>query len=182
MDYSWIHTTPTAILMAILSTIGIYITLILCTRFAGVRSFSKLSGFDFAITVAIGSLIASTVLADSPPLGLAIVVLATLYVVQILVGKLRRSSSFVRNIVDNKPILLMKGDVMLEANMAKAKVSKADIFAKLREANVLKFDQILAVIMETTGDISVLHHDKENIEFDLELLDNLADEFRAIDP
>lgn len=32
-----------------------YVAVILLTRLAGVRSFSKMSGFDFAVTVAIGS-------------------------------------------------------------------------------------------------------------------------------
>ena len=46
---------------------------------------------------------------------------------------------------------------ILEENMAKANVSKYELIAKLREANALNFDQVLAVVLETTGDMSVLH-------------------------
>ena len=181
MDYTWIDTSLTAILMALISTAGIYVTLILFTRLAGVRSFSKLSSFDFAITVAIGSLIASTILADTPSLLLAIVALLALFLTQVILAKLRRSSSFVQSIVDNKAVLLMKGEHFLEDNMRQAKVTRSDLLAKLRAANVLKLDQIHAVVMESTGDISVLHHDKENVAFDTELLDDLEDEFKSID-
>ena len=36
-------------------------------------------------------------------------------------------------------------------------MTRADLLAKLREANVLSFHQVHAVVMETTGDVSVLH-------------------------
>lgn len=68
MDYSWLTTTWTDILMVLISTMGIYAALIIFTRFAGLRSFSKLSSFDFAVTVAVGSVIATTVLTENPPL------------------------------------------------------------------------------------------------------------------
>ena len=36
-------------------------------------------------------------------------------------------------------------------------MTEADLRAKLREANVLAMDEIRAVVMESTGDVSVLH-------------------------
>lgn len=180
MNLSWIETTLSASLMAILSTIGIYVALIFLTRISGVRSFSKLSSFDFAITVAIGSLLASTIISKDPPLLLAIVALSSLFAIQMLVASLR-NNNFVSKLVNNKPLLLMKGDVMLIRNMRKGQVSQPDLLAKLREANVLKVDQIQAVIMETTGDISVLHHQKERVNFDTEVLGDLKEEYENID-
>lgn len=169
MDYSWILTSFQSVLMVILSTLGIYFALILFTRLAGVRTFSKMSSFDFAVTVAIGSLIASTILTESPPLFQAIVAMGALFVIQISIASFRETS-LVRNLVDNKPILLMRGAEILEPNMRKAKVTKEDLLGKLREANVTQFSQIKAVVMETTGDISVLHHEDEDHDLEEELL------------
>lgn len=170
MDYSWINTTWSAVLMATLSTIGIYISLVLFTRIAGLRSFSKMSSFDFAITVAIGSVIASTILAKDPPLYLAITALATLYVLQITVASLRGSTSIMSKLVNNEPLLLMRGTKILEDNLKKAKVTHADLRAKLREANATQLSQVKAVVMEATGDIAVLHHEDPDHEIDDELL------------
>lgn len=172
MDASWIVTSWSAIVMVLISTAGIYAALILFTRLAGVRTFSKMSSFDFAVTVAIGSLIASTVLSQDPPLFQAIIALACLFGIQMGVARLRENK-LVQQIVDNKPVLLMDGTKMLEQNMKKAKVSHSDMLAKLREANVTQFRQVKAVIMETTGDISVLHHSDEEHELDEDLLDDL---------
>lgn len=170
MDISWIVTSWTAIVMVVLSTLGIYIALILLTRVAGLRSFSKMSSFDFAITVAIGSIIASTILAKEPPLFQAIVALAVLYAVQMTVASLRGKATFMSKVMDNQPLLLMKGTKILEQNLKRAKVTREDLRAKLREANVTQLSQVRAVVMEATGDISVLHHKDENHMLDSILL------------
>lgn len=169
MDSSWIVTSFNSAFMVIMSTLGIYFALIIFTRLAGVRTFSKMSSFDFAVTVAIGSLIASTILTKSPPLIQSIVAMGTLFIIQMGIAALRETE-FVRNLVDNKPILLMNGTELLEENMKKAKVTREDVLGKLREANVTQFNQIKAVVMETTGDISVLHHHEEDHELEEELL------------
>ena len=46
---------------------------------------------------------------------------------------------------------------ILEENLAKANVSKEELIAKLREANTIHFNQVFAVVLETTGDMSVMH-------------------------
>lgn len=170
MDLSWILTTWDALLMVVISTVGIYIALIFFTRFGGLRSFSKMSSFDFAVTVAIGSVVATTLLSSDPPLLQAIVALGILYVVQIAVARLRIKNTAIGKMVDNKPILLMDGPSVLNKNLDKAGVTISDLRAKLREANVTQFKQIKAVVMESTGDISVLHHGDEDHELDPHLL------------
>ncbi len=173
MNLSWIETTLTASLMVVLSTLGIYAALVLFTRIAGLRSFSKISSFDFAITIAIGSVIASTIMSKNPPLLQAIVALGVLYLVQMTVARLRGSSTSMSALVDNEPLLLMDGTEILEENLKKAKVTLADLRGKLREANVTQMSQVKAVVMETTGDVSVLHHQDENHELDASMLEEV---------
>ncbi|NGP90035.1 DUF421 domain-containing protein [Fodinibius halophilus] len=175
LDYSWIGTTWSALFMVLLSTIGIYIILIVLTRMSGLRSFSKMSSFDFAITVAFGSIIASTVLAEDPPLLQAAAGLISLFGIQMIVSSLRGSSTVMSTLVDNEPILLMRGTEILDENLREAKVTHNDLRAKLREANVTKMTQIQAVVMESTGDIAVLHNDSKNHEIDDFLLKGVRD-------
>lgn len=170
MDLSWLNTTWTAVLMIVISSVGIYVALILFTRIAGLRSFSKMSSFDFAMTVAIGSLIASTIISDSPPLYQAMAALAVLYILQIAVAILRVKSTAVSKLVNNQPLLLMRGSDILQDNLKEARVTHDDLRAKLREANVTQLSQIYAVVMEATGDISVMHNDSDEHELDDELL------------
>jgi len=161
-DPSWIYTTYTAAWMALLTTLGIYFTLIVVTRLMGLRSFSKLSSFDFAVTVAIGSLLATVLVSKNPTLLLGVAALLSLYLVQFVLATLRRKWSWVGRLVDNKPLMVMDGKVILEKNLSRARMTQADLFAKLRESNVTDLDQVYAVVVESTGDVSVLHSAKDD--------------------
>jgi uncharacterized membrane protein YcaP (DUF421 family) len=153
--------------------VGIYLVLILFTRLAGLRSFSKMSSFDFAITVAFGSLLASTVLTRSPPLAQSIVALAALFLMQYLVSQFRTRSGLVADAVDNDPALIMDGPTILHDNMKAVRMTEDDLYAKLREANVTRLEQVRAVVVESTGDVSVLHADPAADPLDAELLHNV---------
>lgn len=157
----WFAASPTALLGVVLSTLGLYAVLIALIRLVGLRSFSKMSSFDFAMTVAVGSVLASTILSASPPLAQASVALASLFGVQFVIALLRKRTSWMEHVVDNEPIVLMNGDRILHDNLRRARVTENDLWAKLREANVLRPNEIRAVVLETTGDISVLHGDPD---------------------
>jgi uncharacterized membrane protein YcaP (DUF421 family) len=157
----WFEASTTSLIAIVLTAIGIYIATIIFTRIAGKRSFSKMSSFDFAMTVAIGSIIATTVLSKSVSLLQGVVGMAAVYLLQIAVAMLRRFD-FIQELTDNKPLLLMDRQEILYKNLKKARVTEADLKSKLREANVLERSQIKAVIFEATGDIAVLHSKDEN--------------------
>ncbi|MDQ4144877.1 MAG: DUF421 domain-containing protein [Actinomycetota bacterium] len=152
---SKLGTTWATLLLAALATLGIFISTVVYTRLTGLRSFSKMSSFDFAITVAIGSLIASVGLTSSALLT-GVVSLGTLFAMQTGIALLRRVAKFSK-VVDNEPLLLMAGEHMLSDNLRQARITEDDVRAKLREANVLNYEELRAVVLETTGDVSVIH-------------------------
>ena len=142
----------------LLSSVAVYLAVIVLTRLAGVRSLAKMSSFDFAATVAVGSTVASTAL-GSTPLVNGLLVLALLYGLQYLVATLRRRG-VLRGLTDNEPILLVAGDQVLEGNLRHARVSREELHSQLRLAGVSRLSQVRAVVMETTGDVSVLRADE----------------------
>lgn len=152
----WITTNANTVALILLSTVGIYAAVILFTRLNGLRTFSKMSSFDFAITVAVGSVVAGTILSRTPSLVEGVVALATLFLCQRTVSWLRYHIN-AASVVDNEPVLLMVGDTIFKDVLKQTRVTEEDIYGKLREANVLDFDEVQAVILEATGDISVLH-------------------------
>ncbi|NNF63879.1 MAG: DUF421 domain-containing protein [Acidimicrobiia bacterium] len=142
---------------------------ILYVRIAGLRTFAKMSSFDFAITLAIGSILGSSAL-STVPLVEGLLAIAVLIALKTAVAVMRRNRQ-VSRFLDNEPLLLMDGVNVVEANLRKAHVTESDIREKLREANVLRVEDIKAVVFETTGDISVLHGEGELAE---ELLEGVS--------
>ncbi|ADV50826.1 DUF421 domain-containing protein [Cellulophaga sp. E16_2] len=150
-----------SIALITLSAVGIYLAIIIYTRLFGKRSFSKMSSFDFAMTVSIGSMVATTILSNTVSLIEGAIGLVIVYGLQLAAAYFRRYKKF-RDLIDNQPTLLMDGELILKENMKKVRVTEGDLRSKLREANVVKLSEVKAVIFETTGDMVVLHKNNED--------------------
>lgn len=147
--------------------------IILLVRIVGLRSFSKMTNFDFVMTIAIGSLLAgASQSSDWSGFLQTLSAMVSLFAVQYGVARLRQTSRRFEDIVQNEPVLLMKDGVVLETALRRTRVGRDDLMAKLREANALDLSQVRAVVLETTGDISVLHGGV----VDAKLLDGLSPE------
>ena len=154
----------------ILTTVGI-LYVILLTRIVGLRSFSKMTNFDFVMTIALGSLLATAAGADSwQVFGQSLAAQAALFFVQWGTAKLRRSSDTIETVMQNAPVFLMRDGQFCEDALDTTRVAKSDVIAKLREANALDLDKVHAVVLETTGDVSVLHGDR----LDERLIENVT--------
>ncbi len=105
-------------------------------------------------------------LAPSPPLLQGIAGLSVLYVIQHLVAQARRRSPRIRALVDNRPLLVMAGPDLIPEHLERAQITADDLKYKLRMAGVTHPSQVFAVIVETTGDVSVLRS-SDQIDLDL---------------
>ena len=144
----------TRIGLVLLSGVAVYLLVIALTRLAGVRSLAKMSAFDFAATVAVGSIVASVAIA-AVPLAAGAVGLSLLFALQYVVAVLRRQG-LLQGVVDNRPILLMADGQLLEDHLSQVRLARTELWSQLRQAGVHRLDQVHAVVFETTGDISVL--------------------------
>jgi len=157
------------------SAIGIVVIIgliILHTRIFGLKSFSKMTGFDFIITIIIGNVAAMTLSTGRPGLIMGMIILTGAFIVNYLITLITFKSETVEEVLENKPILLMRNGEIIKENMKKSKVTIDELRGKLREANVLQLSQAKAVILETTGDVSVLHSG-EDLQIDDFLLEGI---------
>lgn len=143
----------------VLGTVALLLIIVL-VRGIGLRSFSKMTAFDFVITIATGSLLATAATATEWSGFLqTLVAIAALMGVQVALALVRRASDAAGQAMENAPLLLMRDGAFIEAALAESRVKRADVYAKLREANALDLASVRAVVLETTGDISVLAGD-----------------------
>ncbi|WP_370223093.1 DUF421 domain-containing protein [Pararhodobacter marinus] len=129
---------------------------IFLTRLNGLRSFSKMSSFDFALTIATGSVLGSTISDTSSAFVSGIAAITAIFAVQALVAFGRSRARRIERTVDNEPLLLMDGRLFLHANLAHARLTEDDLRARLRETGVSSLDAVRAAVLETTGTISIL--------------------------
>ena len=144
---------------AVLAAAALLYILVL-VRIVGLRSFSKMTSFDFVMTVAMGSLLAGAAQAtDWNGVWQALAAMFGLFMAQYLLARMRKSSDLFEAAVQNEPILLMRDGEFLHDALDRTRVAQSDLLAKLREANVTAMHSVRAVVLETTGDVSVLHGD-----------------------
>ena len=170
----WIYSPADPLFQTLAGCILIFLLIILITRIIGLRSFAKFTVYDFAITVAIGSIISST-LTSSTSVAHGIIAITGLLALTYIVSTLQRKSKALNSVISNKPLLLMDGADIIHSNLRTARIHEDQLIAKLREANVFNFNQVIAVVLETTGDISVLHRsNRENDDFEERILQGVS--------
>lgn len=131
--------------------------IVLLIRMVGLRSLSKMTPFDFVMTVATGSLLAGAAQASGwSGFAQALIAVASLFGLQFVAALIRKKSDTAENAMQNEPVFLFRNGTFDEKALEQTRVAKSDVYAKLREANVVDLGKLQAVVLETTGDVSVL--------------------------
>lgn len=140
----------------ILTSLAVLWTILL-VRIVGLRAFSKMTSFDFVTTIATGSLIAQAgTRSEWSSFLQALAAIAGVFLIQWLLAKARLNSEDFKALLKNQPVLLMEDGKFLEDAMAATRVSRSSILEKLRTADVGSQSEVQAVVLETTGNISVM--------------------------
>lgn len=141
----------------IILTVVALLWAIALVRLVGLRSFSKMTAFDFVATIAMGSLLGAAATADGwPRFGQPMIAMAALLAAQVALSWMRSRSGGIRRLLGNTPVLLMRDGVFCERALRQTRVAREDVLEKIRKANVLDIQHVRAVVLETTGDLSVL--------------------------
>ena len=136
-----------------------YAALVLLLRVTGRRSLSKMNAFDFVVTVALGSTLASLITSKDIALAQGVLAFALLLGLQYAVTWTSVRLAWFRRMITGEPALLFhRGDFLPEA-MRRARVTREEIRAALRQHGHADLQRVHAVVLETDGSFSVLGDD-----------------------
>lgn len=170
----WFYDDIDNLLRVALSCLTFYAIVIVASKLAGLRSFSTFSTFDFLITLAMGALLATTIISKEVSIIEGSTALVGLYILQMLIAWMRQKWSFVRKLVDNPPVLLMQDGKVLHKNLEHLKITEDELKSKLRQQSILHYNQVKAVVVESSGDISVIQDPQVKASFDPAMLDGVV--------
>jgi len=133
-----------------------YIALIIFLRVSGKRTLSKWNAFDFVVTIALGSTLASVIISKDVVLIEGVIAFALLIGLQFVITRLSVRFDFIKNVVKAEPTLLFdKGEFLPEA-MRRQRVAESEIRAAIRSKGFASIEEIEAVVLETDGTFSVI--------------------------
>lgn len=134
----------------------IYFALIVMLRIAGKRSLSKFNIFDFVITIALGSVFASTLTSKDDKLAQSVTAIVVLLGGQYLISKLAWNSDTFERLIKSEPALLYSGDNFNTAAMRRERVTEREVLQAVRKSGSAGLSEVEAVILETDGTMSVI--------------------------
>ena len=137
----------------------VYVGLILLLRTSGKRTLSKMNAFDLIVTVALGSMLASTLLNKSVALADGLLGMGVLVGLQYVITWLSVRYSAVDKLVKAEPTLLVYQGQFLHAMMKAERVTEGEILTSLRERGIASLADAAAVVLENDGTLNAIQHD-----------------------
>ncbi len=133
-----------------------YAALVILLRVSGKRTLSKMNAFDFIITVAFGSTLASVILSKNVGLVEGVLAFAVLILCQYVITYLSVRSERFQHFVKASPTLLYHQGRFLSEVMRRQRVTEEEVWAGARESGHQSLDAVTAVVLETDGSFSVI--------------------------
>lgn len=133
-----------------------YATLVIVLRLSGKRTLSQLNAFDFVVTVALGSILATILLSSDVSWVEGVTAFALVAALQFLVAWVSSRWPRVRGAFTSRPaLLLLDGQLRPEALRAN-RLTESEVRQAVRSSGNGDLTSIAAVVLETDGTLSVI--------------------------
>ena len=135
---------------------SVYFSMLVLLRVAGKRTLAKMSAFDLVVTVALGSVLATSLLSPNVRMLDGVTAFVVLVVAQRVVTFFSSRSAKLRDLLQSRPALLYFQGRYLNDAMQRERVAKEELHAAVRQQGVAAMSEVSAVVLETDGSFSVL--------------------------
>lgn len=135
-----------------------YIAIIIILRISGKRTLAKWNSFDFIVTIALGSVLASAFISTKDTFGKSILAFGLLVLFQFILTWISVRSSIIQKLIKSEPsLLLYKGEMQYDV-MKQQRIAEGEILGALRTNGVSAVENVDAVVLETDGSFSVIQN------------------------
>ncbi|NEP19876.1 MAG: DUF421 domain-containing protein [Leptolyngbya sp. SIO4C1] len=133
-----------------------YLALVVMLRFSGKRTLSKWNAFDFIVTIAYGSILATMLLSTSTSLTQGILGFGLLILFQFGITWLAVRSSIIQSWIKSQPALLLYRGQFQNHILRYERVTEGEVRSAIRNQGYGSLEEIEAVVIETDGSFSVI--------------------------
>lgn len=133
-----------------------YVSLVVLLRISGKRTLAKLNAFDFVVTIAVGSTLATVVLDSGTSLADGLVGLWLLVALQFAVARITAGVPRLRPVVTADPSVLLVDGEPNEDELRRRRVGLEELRQAVRSHGVGDLSLVAAVVLETDGTMSVV--------------------------
>lgn len=134
----------------------VYFAVVAAIRLSGKRTTGQMNNFDWIVTVAIGSIMASGIVIERVTLSEALLAIFMLIGLQWALTKLVRRNRHLSRAVKSRPRILIEDGALREEALAKERVTEDEVHAALREAGIPSVRWVRWMALENDGNFSVI--------------------------
>lgn len=132
------------------------VALIVLLRISGKRTLTKMNAFDFIVTYAIGSTLATVITAKDLTIADGITALGVIIGVQYIIAWLEVRFDWFQKIIKSQPSILFHDSEFKTDMMRKERITTVEVLAAMRYSGYADPGQVELVLMETDGQLSVI--------------------------
>jgi uncharacterized membrane protein YcaP (DUF421 family) len=133
-----------------------YAVLIVVLRLTGKRTLSQLNAFDFVVTVALGSTVATILLSSDVSWSEGVVALGLLAGLQLLVAGISARWPRTRTVITAEPVVVLAHGQIRRQALQENRLSEAEVRQAVRMQGSGDLSKVAAVVLETNGKLSVI--------------------------
>jgi uncharacterized membrane protein YcaP (DUF421 family) len=133
-----------------------YTTLVAILRLSGKRTLAQLNVFDFVVTVALGSTLATIFLSTDVSWAEGATALALLAALQLLVALVSARRPRARRFFTSDPVLLLADGRIRGEALRRNRLTESEIRQAVRMQGTGDLSRVEAVVLETNGKLSVI--------------------------
>jgi uncharacterized membrane protein YcaP (DUF421 family) len=126
----------------------------LLTRIVGRRELSTLEPFDLILLVVLGDLVQQGVTQSDYSLTGLVLAAGTMALLTVLISYVSFRFPRMRPLLDGQPIVVIQDGKVLDANLRRERLTKAELALEARLQQIESLDQVSWAILETSGQIS----------------------------
>jgi uncharacterized membrane protein YcaP (DUF421 family) len=146
-------------LRIVLSSIAVYLFIILAIRFFGKKELSQLSVFDLVFILLISNAVQNAmVLGDNSLFG-GLAAALSLFLLNYILKKLQLKFPKFGKLVQGDAIMLVYHGKIIPSHLKMAGISEDEVMQAVREHGVAAITEVDLAVLEVDGNISVLSHD-----------------------
>lgn len=149
-----------SLVLTIIISVLAYVFIVFLLRASGKRTLSKMNAFDFIVTIALGSTLATVILNKDVALIDGVAAFFMLIIMQYITTYISVRSKKFNALVKSTPTLLVYKGEMVKLAMLKERITEDEIYAIVREKGYSAINEPDAIILETDGSLSCI----KNIE------------------
>jgi uncharacterized membrane protein YcaP (DUF421 family) len=147
---------PAAVARTIVVGVLAYAALVAILRVSGKRTLSQMNAFDFIVTVALGSTLATILISRDTSLVQGVVAFLVLIGLQFAITWSSVRSATVARLAKSEPrALVWQGQILSDA-MRRERVVEAELHAAVRTQGIAALDKVDLVVLETDGSFTVI--------------------------